>query len=639
VRKKLSWIYKRWKVLDHPSEDIYRVKQIFQMQVLDRIAIINSTKKKTHQFTSNYQINLARLQKLWNPHFECARFKFYDCSIDNVFEISNWRLDAKSKKKSTIKFSNSINGQDYEKNGDVRYVSTMSRLHFLPYLVSESILKKDNEKLNNVYHILKNWNEDNPYLKSINWKSGIEVSIRSLNLDLTRGLLEKSSLKNTIVQSLISLIDTIQNLNYKFLKTHLSYYSSANNHLLYELVGLFYLASSYNFKGNKYWQDRTSAELQKELTKQTHKDGFSKEQSTHYHAEVLNIYCLYFSRAQVLSVPLNDIIIERFRAMFYALILFLKDDGTIWQIGDSDDGQIVYPYFDSGFKLYNSLLIHFDHFFSERKEDDLRTIFYPSKILNKASEKNNLVKSDFCDLTPSGYFIFKNKKSHIVFDIGPIGYGALAAHGHADILQILFRHNSEDILIDPGTFQYHSKFIKWRDYFRGTSSHNTITINELDQSKSGGRMMWTNKPKVALNLYNENLETVMIEAIHDGFIQQKINVLHTRKVTLFKNENKLIIEDSLLAPENEEYTFCFSLNFGDLKVELIQDTVFLSSKKNNVSITNKHFGLAHIHKGNKVRPSGWISKGFNSKIVSEKLELSINTNGNFSMLTEVNFCN
>ena len=206
-----------------------------------------------------------------------------------------------------------------------------------------------------------------------------------------------------------------------------------------------------------------------------------------------------------------------------------------------------------------------------------------------------------------------------------------------NIFQILLRHNSEDILIDPGTYQYHSKFMKWRNYFKGSSSHNTIAINELDQSKSGGRMMWTNKPDVDLSLYKDNSNTVEVEAAHNGFVQQKLDIVHSRKLKLFKKENKLIIKDALLASNNIEYTFCFNLNFGDLKVELIKDTVFLSSKKNKVSITNKNFVKAHIDNANELKPSGWTSKAFNSKIGSDKLELSIKTKGNFSMLTEINF--
>ena len=637
MKKKITWIFNRWKIIDHPFEDFYRLKQVLQLLICDRFSAIFFKKKKCFQFTNNYNINIKSLEKLWTSNFNCKKFKFYDLVIDDIFKIKNWRLDLKNNISSEIRFCNSIKSQNFNKNGDIRYIATLSRLQFLPYLVSESILYKDKKQLDNVYHLLLNWYNDNPYLKSINWKSGIEISIRSLNLDLSRALLDRFPEKNQSIKDLKKLIDEIQYLNYRFLKNHLSYYSSANNHLLYELIGLFYLTSSYDFQNSKYWTKRASDELRLELIKQTYEDGFTKEQATHYHAEVVNIFCMYFSRAQAISLDFTKSVIDRFQKMFEVLQLFIKDDNNLWNIGDSDDGEIIYPYFDMNYNLYDSIYKSYGAFFLSEFENDLRTIFYqPKKILRFCTNFNSKAKS-YSNITKSGYYIFKDKKTHIVFDIGKIGYGALAAHGHADILQILLRNNDEDILVDPGTYQYNSKHEKWRNYFKGTLSHNTISVNGLDQSKSGGRMMWINKPVIDLNSYIENMDTTEVKATHNGFSQQRLNVLHTRKIKFHKNSKKLIIEDFLSAPKNKKYSIVFSLNFGNLELKIKDEKVFLLSKKNKVTISNEFFNSAHIYNSNISKPSGWMSNKFDHKMGINKLELALDLRGEFSMLTKIRF--
>ena len=68
-------------------------------------------------------------------------------------------------------------------------------------------------------------------------------------------------------------------------------------------------------------------------------------------------------------------------------------------------------------------------------------------------------------------------------DAGP--FGALhSGHSHSDTLSIIVRSGDEEILIDPGTYTYTGE-PEWRDWFRGSSAHNTIRIDGLDQATIG----------------------------------------------------------------------------------------------------------------------------------------------------------
>src|SRR5206468_507056 len=63
-----------------------------------------------------------------------------------------------------------------------------------------------------------------------------------------------------------------------------------------------------------------------------------------------------------------------------------------------------------------------------------------------------------------------------VVDAGPLGYTAIAAHGHADALSFTLSVGGSEFLIDPGTCAYHTQE-RWRQYFRGTAAHNTLRVD------------------------------------------------------------------------------------------------------------------------------------------------------------------
>ena len=72
-----------------------------------------------------------------------------------------------------------------------------------------------------------------------------------------------------------------------------------------------------------------------------------------------------------------------------------------------------------------------------------------------------------------GYFVLgcdfdTPREIRLVADAGPLGYRAIAAHGHADALSFTLSAGGREFLVDPGTYAYHTQ-PAWRHYFRGTA--------------------------------------------------------------------------------------------------------------------------------------------------------------------------
>jgi hypothetical protein len=134
---------------------------------------------------------------------------------------------------------------------------------------------------------------------------------------------------------------------------------------------------------------------------------------------------------------------------------------------------------------------------------------------------------------------------HAIIDAGP--FGALhSGHSHSDTLSIVLRSGGEEILIDPGTYTYTGE-PEWRDWFRGSSAHNTIRIDGLDQGVMAGPFRWTHQPKVTILHWQTNSESDILEAEchYAGFT-------HRRRVE-FQKPDVFLITDHVSGPPGEHH--------------------------------------------------------------------------------------
>jgi hypothetical protein len=133
--------------------------------------------------------------------------------------------------------------------------------------------------------------------------------------------------------------------------------------------------------------------------------------------------------------------------------------------------------------------------------------------------------------------------THAIIDAGP--FGALhSGHSHSDTLSIILRSGADEILIDPGTYTYTAE-PEWRDWFRGSSAHNTIRIDHRDQAVMGGPFRWTHQPEVAILDWQTNSDRDVLEAEcrYSGF-------RHRRRVEFLKPD-VFLITDEVSGPPGE----------------------------------------------------------------------------------------
>ena len=76
-------------------------------------------------------------------------------------------------------------------------------------------------------------------------------------------------------------------------------------------------------------------------------------------------------------------------------------------------------------------------------------------------------------LRDSGLVVLRRGGTRATLDAGPLGYLAIAAHGHADALQVTFARGGLELVTDPGAGSYYGDPER-RRAFRGTAFHATV---------------------------------------------------------------------------------------------------------------------------------------------------------------------
>ncbi|PFD21568.1 hypothetical protein CN269_29675, partial [Bacillus thuringiensis] len=128
-----------------------------------------------------------------------------------------------------------------------------------------------------------------------------------------------------------------------------------------------------------------------------------------------------------------------------------------------------------------------------------------------------------------GYSVINNKDTFLVFDTGPLGFGGLAAHGHADALNIIYNYKNKPVLVEPGTYIYNIES-EWRDYFRRTDVHNTLSVSGDNQSEMQGPFLWGKKANAILENVEKLENGFLLKGKHDGYDSS----IHHRAVCYLK---------------------------------------------------------------------------------------------------------
>lgn len=376
-------------------------------------------------------------------------------------------------------FENKINW-DYIPGSDREFTWQFNRHRYFIILGQAYRLTGDKKYAENFVRLIKDWIENVPYNKTTKntmWRS-LEVGLRgeywTLAMELFDGAEEICQVKELYKKSL--------ELHGKILMETHSTWSVFGNWGVIQDHGLFDIALAL---GNETMAKTAIERLEKECTAQILEDGFQREQSPMYHAEVLKSYLDFIIRARKNGFGVPEIIESQTYKMAMAELKWIKPDSHHPLMGDSDYTDI------------RDLLTQCAYVFSDPRlkycaldEIDFETVWLAGEESIEDYRKIKAAAPDFTSvqLSDSGNYImrsgFENDAHYMHFINGFTGGG----HGHSDKLHIDLSLYGEDILTDAGRYTYVPN--KARFSLKSARQHNVPTVDgreyTVNQPKSGG---------------------------------------------------------------------------------------------------------------------------------------------------------
>ena len=378
--------------------------------------------------------------------------------------------------------------------GDARVNWELNRHRQFVGLASEDNLERLGE-------LLEDWSAANPFLWGISWTSPMEIALRSVSwmtaarvIASRHDIADKASPAGSLVRRLLTGAANMT----EYLIRHESGFSSANNHLVVEaasvaLAGLLF--------GREDWSAPSLATLDRELLRQVSPDGVDLESSLHYHGFVMEAYLLVW-REMAATKTADPRRKETWRDRLGKMARFVAASrvaGERWCVfGDDDEARILAP---EGADYFKYLL-------------DLHANVSGEDVLDGDNRQTRVT------FPQGGYSFLRGGAMYVGIDHAPLGFGSIAAHGHNDILSFQLFMGNTPVLVDPGTYLYHTDRPR-RDLLRSTRMHNTVTIDGMEQSQMLGPFLWGKKAVTRLLSTGDATLTASVKGLS--------GVTHTRR--------------------------------------------------------------------------------------------------------------
>ncbi|MBM7169435.1 alginate lyase family protein [Streptomyces sp. G44] len=533
----------------------------------------------------------------------------------------DWWHDPKTGRRAPWGHAFDVPYRNEDVAGDIKQIWELSRHQYLTVLAAAYAITGNDRYAERVAGHLRSWWASNAPLRGAHWISGIELGIRLLSWVWVRRLLDGWQGAAGLFEDNPMARSQIWH-HQRWLAAFPSRGSSANNHVIAEAAGQFAAACAFGwFPSSARWRTAALRSLERHLRSNTFGSGLNRELAGEYHGLVLELGLAALAEADAAGVPVPAPVRSTLLRMTDALAAVVDSRLRPPRQGDADDGHgLVLD--GTGTDRWASLLATGDAVFGrldwwpDVTGTDVRTpliaaLIKPADlpVSRPATRPGHFADAGLTVLRgPAGIWCR--------CDGGPHGFLSIAAHAHADALSVEVRHDGVDVLADPGTYCYHGQ-PAWRQYFRSTLGHNTLELDGVDQSVSGGPFLWTRHARsrvLAVDTGSTCGEGVVARwcAEHDGYRPS----VHRRRVELTAATQELRVVDEVRGGPRRSVRLAFHLGPA-ITAELTGDRAVLTwtrDGEDRSAVLDLPGQLSwRTHRGETDPPLGWYSAGFGRK--------------------------
>jgi hypothetical protein len=558
-------------------------------------------------------------------------FSFFDLDDCKLGDPPQWNRDPLTQRTAGERRASAIDYRDEREVGNIKYLWEPNRHLHLPVLAQAHAFTGDPKYAVAIQAHIDSWIEQCPEGWGPNWVSPLELGIRLINWSITWQLLGGMRARlfaTPLGQAFRERWLTSIYQQARMVAGNLSRYSSANNHLIGEAAGVYVAASTWPLWPQiTEWGERCRTILEEECHRQNAPDGGNREQAFAYQTFVLDFLLIAGLAARARGEDFSPVYWRRIEVMIDFLASMTSVTGSLPMIGDADDGYVVRLAAEPGFSPHLSQIATGAVLF-ERPDLASKAAALDSKTatllgveaVRRLAQLRIRGRHGFRprqQFAESGYYLLGTAfetpdEVRLLVDSGPLGFLSIAAHGHADALSMVLSIGDREILVDPGTYAYHTE-PAWRRYFRSTMAHNTVGIDGEDQSVQAGNFMWTRHAHARCIEFETGSDRQRFVGEHYGYQRLEDPLVHRREIVFDARRQSIEVTDMLRC--DGEHRARRAWHFAeDCQVVRAGQGLRVTSGLTQVLFEPvEALDSVQMHSGGGPEQGGWISRNFGRK--------------------------
>lgn len=427
-----------------------------------------------------------------------------------------------------VHFAYGLPDWTYTPDGDPLWTYNLHYFEYVYDLLWAYQLTRNSTYVQQLAALVDHWIDENPFWNHIAWNPyplSRRIVVWATLLPHLRNCPDIAPIQldrwgSSLCQQINFLADNLE-------------YDVDNNHLITNARALIWAGLIMTeHRHAQRWRRKGAQIMEREAHRQILADGGHWERSVSYQMVVLQDYLEVTLLLAHCNEPVPPIFTTVVNRMFDFLRALIRPDGQLPIINDT-----VRKYPINSTELFSVGAAYL-------QRSDLKlpiegsTNIYLLWLLGLEGHDiykklpPSLLPQDSIALIDSGYFVMRNTvgktTSYLLFDCGPIGPAHSPAHAHADTLSFELVVGDQAMLIDPGVYEY--KAGQWRNQFRSTQFHNTVTVDGLDQSVFWGNFRTAEVANAQLNSWHASTDRISVEGEHDGYKRLSGPVNHRRQI-------------------------------------------------------------------------------------------------------------
>jgi uncharacterized heparinase superfamily protein len=411
---------------------------------------------------------------------------------------------------------------------DPKWIWELNRLQHLPTLAQAWLYTGDTRYAEVAFAHLDSWLAQNPVGEGIAWRGAFEAGLRAVSVAVAlQGLRNSPELTEERFRRAVRALDA----SARYCWRGRSRFSSANNHLVGELVGSIVVNLLFpELAGPASWSGRAVDALAGEADRQILPDGAGAEQSVSYQMFTVELLSLVVVLLRLQGDrPPTGLTAALDRSSRYLTSLVGTDDPDP-RYGDDDEGFALRLGIEAKrtVRQHLSITAAAAGTTTDIGEATVTAAWFSAALGEPRNDTRRQAGSQVeagVYAPDGGLVVLRSGRRRLTMDVGPLGYLSIAAHGHADALAVTLSSEGQDLVVDPGTASYYGN-PAWRTVHRGTRAHPTATVDGVDQSVIGGPFLWSRHASVKVR--SVDLDRGIVDAEHHGYLRLGDPVVHRR---------------------------------------------------------------------------------------------------------------